>query len=624
MLLHALRVSLPALLLFAGTGVAQEFYQRGAVEALVYRSGKDRVYLTLTKRDGVSPAERMAVGETLTLRGDQASSGRLTMQLRENEAELSGDEKTWPGLLGTYQRRSENDRLADAKARAEKADAELNRVYGEIRARLTAKRATDLRDLQREWIRFAYEPGAGAKGAPDASTAEYLQIRGDRAAERIHFLKEYAGTSPAADAQELRTQLDAAADAEAWPAVAEIARRILAGAPKDSAIWERRARAFAAAEDWERCATTLDEWTKAVTPPPPVIHALRGDVAMADDEPEEAMREWTIFIKATPKDFAVRDKLADALQKREQWADAAVIREQRVKAQPDAPAFARLAIARAVLRDWKRMSTDLRRGVQLDATDDFIKLTLPRAERLEKALPELKKLDAAVTGAALNPPLDRALFFAELRWPEIALVDARAALRRHPESRRARIQTAQLLAALHREEEAGELGVAAGWSASASGLRAIGRADAELENNGATVLWLARRADALNSVQQPALALEDATAALKLEPENDVALTAHGQALAMTGKEWDALPELRRATEINPRNAKAWHWIGEIESRHKNFAAAVEALSRLLELEPGEVSALTMREKSLRALGRRAEADVDAALVRLKTKPSQP
>ncbi len=601
-------------LLFAGTCAAQEFYQLGPVEALVYRTEKEKVFLTLTRRQGTSPAERLAVGAELTLRGEEAAGEGIAVKFREGEAEVAGQEK-WAPLSGVYRRRSETERLGEAQARAEKLDAELNRVYGEVRKKLNAARAGDLRDLQREWIRYAYEAGEGAKGAPDASSAEYWQTRGDRAAERIQFLKDYATNTPAANAQELRAQLAAAEEANARSAVAEIARRILAGAPRDSAIWEKRARAFAGNEDWERCTATLDEWAKAVPQPPVVISAIRGEVSLAAEELEETARHWTVFIKATPKDTEIRDRLAGVLERQEKWADAAVIREQRLKNAPDAEVFARLAVDRAVLRDWKAMSAAAQRGNQLDATSDFVKVTLPRVERLEKALPELKKLDAAIGNPpALNPLLERAEFFAKLRWPEIALADAQAALRRNAASRRAALQTAEQLLVLHRREEIEKLenvNAATLPVSPRSFLRELGAADEELSANGPSAPTLARRAHYLNLARQRALAIEDADAALKLDERNDSALGAKAEALAETGRAWEAVPLFARATEINPRNVHAWYWRGEIESRHRNFTGAVEALSKALELDPLHRSALLLREKNLRAQNKHTEADLD-------------
>ncbi|HEY2343071.1 MAG TPA: hypothetical protein VGH90_08595, partial [Chthoniobacteraceae bacterium] len=98
-----------------------------------------------------------------------------------------------------------------------------------------------------------------------------------------------------------------------------------------------------------------------------------------------------------------------------------------------------------------------------------------------------------------------------------------------------------------------------------------------------------------------------------LDVNSDAALAARGEALNATGEDWKALPDVKRAAEINPKNPLAWYLRAVIEAKHRNFADAAEASSKVLELHPNDREALGLREKSYRSLGKTAEADADAA-----------
>ena len=60
------------------------------------------------------------------------------------------------------------------------------------------------------------------------------------------------------------------------------------------------------------------------------------------------------------------------------------------------------------------------------------------------------------------------------------------------------------------------------------------------------------------------------------------------------------IPELVQACELNPKNANAWYWRGEVETQHQNYAPAVEALTQVLNLESARPAVLELRAKNLR------------------------
>jgi tetratricopeptide (TPR) repeat protein len=248
-------------------------------------------------------------------------------------------------------------------------------------------------------------------------------------------------------------------------------------------------------------------------------------------------------------------------------------------------------------------------------------------ERAEHALGEIKNLEKAIAAAprSVGPLLERAAFFFELGWPEIALKDAEDAYALWPrtgdgpratESRGAVLQKACALLALERRDEAEKLDVNVTrlWKKQPDVLRAIAKTDAALQASGPDATTLGRRAHHLNRLQQYALSDADTETALKLNPDCDTALAARAESLEATGSDWKALPDAKRAVELNPRNELALFLLGRIEVKHHNYAEAVAALTKLLGLQPKDREALQLRESSYRVLGRTAEAETDAAV----------
>ena len=102
-------------------------------------------------------------------------------------------------------------------------------------------------------------------------------------------------------------------------------------------------------------------------------------------------------------------------------------------------------------------------------------------------------------------------------------------------------------------------------------------------------------------------AREAALAGLQERPDDADLLRLAGKAGAELG-EGDAIDQLRRATELSPDDAEAWHDLGEalvIEGRNEE---ATEAFKRALELNPEDEVALTHLGHAQAALGRDDEA----------------
>src|SRR5437762_1812252 len=81
-----------------------------------------------------------------------------------------------------------------------------------------------------------------------------------------------------------------------------------------------------------------------------------------------------------------------------------------------------------------------------------------------------------------------------------------------------------------------------------------------------------------------------------------------GRAASRRGLWTDALPPLRRATEVDPGRAAAWYYLGEALNHVDDLPAAQAAYERAVELEPRNARALHRLGIVLDRLNRPAEA----------------
>jgi len=100
---------------------------------------------------------------------------------------------------------------------------------------------------------------------------------------------------------------------------------------------------------------------------------------------------------------------------------------------------------------------------------------------------------------------------------------------------------------------------------------------------------------------------EAALAGLEQEPENVELLVLAGRA-GVELDEQDATDELRRATELAPENADAWHYLGEALAADGRMDEAGDAFRRAVELNPADQVALSHLGHTSAATGNQQEA----------------
>jgi len=433
---------------------------------------------------------------------------------------------------------------------------------------------------------------------------------------------------------QLRDQLKKAQDAEDKPAIIELSRRIVAIAPNDSATWDTLAQTQLESEELDGLERTLDRWQKAVRRPPAAIEDFRAGLCFKRKDYQCAEQHWLAFIATKPPRADVAtdyDNLAELCAEQERWADHATYRTKAIAAQDTAARRVLRAVAFLRLHNWGAAYADMAKANKMDATDPQVKEWLPEFERLQKFLPQIKRLDAQIAKSPNDPAvagllLERARVLILAGRPLLAIDDSERAVKLQPASMRARIELAEALLDAGQPENAAKLDVdrylrrgedklataspSGGGHVSDEALRELGTLDARLSVNPKDADALVARAKILRDLRQFTLALADANAALAINDKSAAAHFEAAQDLDGLDRQKEALLHARIATELDPHNSNMWFFRGVLERQRADLAGAVASQTRSIEISETPV-ALSEREQCERRLGKTAEADAD-------------
>ena len=433
---------------------------------------------------------------------------------------------------------------------------------------------------------------------------------------------------------QLRDQLKKAQDAEDKPAIIELSRRIVAIAPNDSATWDTLAQTQLESEELDGLERTLDQWQKAVRRPPAAIEDFRAGLCFKRKDYQCAEQHWLAFIATKPPRADVAtdyDNLAELCAEQQRWADHATYRTKAIAAQDTAARRVLRAVAFLRLRNWGAAYADMAKANKMAATDPQVKEWLPEFERLQKFLPQIKRLDAQIAKSPNDPAvagllLERARVLILAGRPLLAIDDSERAVKLQPASMRARIELAEALLDAGQPENAAKLDVdrylrrgedklataspSGGGHVSDEALRELGTLDARLSVNPKDADALVARAKILRDLRQFTLALADANAALAINDKSAAAHFEAAQDLDGLDRQKEALLHARIATDLDPHNSNMWFFRGVLERQRADLAGAVASQTRSIEISESPV-ALSEREQCERRLGKTAEADAD-------------
>ncbi len=392
-----------------------------------------------------------------------------------------------------------------------------------------------------------------------------------------------------------------------------LARRVLQFAPNDNGAWARLAQAQFGMRDLQGLRQTLAAWRGAVRKTSAKFDEYRGDLAYAENRPEEALAAWTRAVRPKDRRPRVFIKIARLEQANGRWAEAAAAWTRGMKGRESAKALLSRALCYRHLHSWEAALADVRHAALLAPDDPLVRQELALHDRLGKFLAEVDDLDRDLAAYPNDSLLlaDRALLFLRAGDAALALADATRAAQLAPGAVRPKLLRALALPLLGRAPDpAAAPGALQLEELSPDFLQTIRRLDAEIAVEPKNPDLLTNRAWQTNEIGQPKLALVDAEAALALDPKSAGAAAEASYALAKLKRAPEAYAKIKLATELDPNFSTAWQYRGELEMQQNDCMAAVDSLSRALAINQ-TAAALARREECYRKLGLLAEAEAD-------------
>jgi tetratricopeptide (TPR) repeat protein len=413
----------------------------------------------------------------------------------------------------------------------------------------------------------------------------------------------------------LRAELRQALHEHAYEKAVELARRHLKLKPQDNGTWDRLVQAQFGVRDFTGAKQSLDEWRRAVPKPSLNLEEYAGDLAALQKESALAIQSWAKVIAVEQKNVRILEKIARLEKTQQHWAQENDAWTAHIAVQDNAIARINRALCRRRLHRWQDAFEDLQRAQALAPDDPEVQRGAKLLEQMGKFLADIRELDSALAVSPDDPGLlaDRALLFLRSEDFELALEDAEAAGKHGPWAMRPKLFQALALIDLSRADECEALAVHKLIRLEAltpEFLETMGRLDSEIsaERNNAE-LYVAR-AWQLNEIGQPALALQDAETAVRLDPKAAGACAEASYALTKLGRAAEALQQIKRATELDENFSTAWQYRGELEMARGETLSAIESFTHALDVNQ-TVAALQKREQCYRRLGLLVKAEQD-------------
>lgn len=413
----------------------------------------------------------------------------------------------------------------------------------------------------------------------------------------------------------LRDELNQALREHSYGKAAELGRRLLKLNSQDNGSWDRLVQAQFGLRDPAGVSQALEDWRRTVSKPSPKLEEYAGDLAVEQKDPAGAVQAWTKVLAVEPKNTRVLEKVARVEKNQEHWTEEDAAWTAYLEVQDNAAARMNRALCRRRLHRWHDAFEDLKRAQEMAPDDPEVQRGSKLLEQLGKFLAEIRELDASLAISPGDAGLlaDRALLFLLGEDYELALTDSAEAAKLGPWAMRPKLFQALALIGLGRSDECEALAVQKFIRLDAlttEFLETISRLDSEVSVERSNAELYVSRAWQLNEINQPALALQDAEKATRLNPKSAGAFAECAYALKKLGRAEEALEQIKRATELEPNFATAWQYRGELEMQRGETLSAIESLTQAIEASP-TAAALQKREECYRRLGLRVKAEQD-------------
>jgi tetratricopeptide (TPR) repeat protein len=369
---------------------------------------------------------------------------------------------------------------------------------------------------------------------------------------------------------------------------AEWTERRLEKNPRNESDWVSLVESRLKDRDFARAEKALKDWKAKVAKPSPNIERMRGEVAFARDALSDAIEAWLRYVKAAPKDWEARVRLAQAYERKHEWKDAIRELSAAIEINPSAPAFAQRAVCRIREQDWPAAEKDIREANRLDATESRVRKFLPLFERGREWLPAVNKLTAAIEQEPGNFSfiLDRAEWLVGVGFHDAGLDDIQRVLKANPKSLRAQLWNGVILWERGEAESTGAVMKTSYGKFTKEFRTELKAIDASPDREA--------RAWFLLKHEQPLLAL--------LEVSDSEGSPARAQALFQLDRLPAAGLAARRAVELHPDDSTAWLTLGRLELQNGNIQQALEALNRSTKIKRS-AEADELRETASQRLG---------------------
>jgi tetratricopeptide (TPR) repeat protein len=397
------------------------------------------------------------------------------------------------------------------------------------------------------------------------------------------------GSSVAAKADSnLKPQLAAATEAQDFSSVAEILRRQHADEPENI----DHLKALAAAElnlGYADAAQSLLSKLALLVPAEDTnLLEMQGDLARQKKDYPAAVNAWQAALKSSPESVSLLSKLAQHfLYQDKNPTAAAAYFERLLPLRSSADDHIQVAYVAAMMRNWTVL-VERTAALKMEfATDNNAKNKVPAFERLIQSITKVAELDAQekTSDNPLPVILERCRLFIDVGVPNLALTEARRALKLAPEALHVRFHF------VNSADKYAEWETINSWNINRSSsirrvadLKKLAELDQALFANVSDPVARYERADLLYKAKQYRLAQADAN----LIAENPQALRIVALVQANDGYFAQAVANIDKATSAAPDDPLILAAASFIHERQGNYEHVIQLCDRWLKVDSNE------------------------------------
>jgi len=374
------------------------------------------------------------------------------------------------------------------------------------------------------------------------------------------------------------------------PAVFEICRRMAEAEPGNVEALRKLVRASLELGDPETTRRYLETLKEKEGADDSEALYIEGELLAREGKDEEAAEAWKRVLQDDPENTVLLAKLAGLFRAAGDDENALVYYERLLGLRSSALDNVVVAEAAIARRDWNTLTECTATLKSKFAANGLAKRKAPVFERVIGAMMKIADLDERI--AAPNPSVwlfvARGLNFRDFGLPKIALPDARRVLKMEPGTLWARMAYTLIASPLRSEHKRIEAwGIDPDTHGKARDsfrfLKRLADLEARIRESGLyDAAPFLERAALLSESGQGRLALRDIDAALKLAPDNPLALRMKARDFWRRKETSKAVPYIERALASKPDDLESLDLAVEIFAEQGEFRRAIDACDAIL------------------------------------------